>query len=79
MLLIPNFAPKLGTDSVFTFANLIWGSNCKAAASNAGPIILQGPHQGAQKSTKRGMSLRLICFWKLAFVSSTGFAWNSAE
>jgi hypothetical protein len=28
----------------------------KAASSNAGAICLQGPHQGAQKSTTTGIS-----------------------
>ena len=44
---------RLGVD----FASRTRGSSCRAAASNAGAIIRQGPHQGAQKSTSTGSSL----------------------
>jgi hypothetical protein len=37
----------------------------------------QGPHHGAQKSTRTGMSLRVMCFSKLSVLSSTGCAVNS--
>ncbi len=37
------------------------GSSSAATAHRPGPIILQGPHQSAQKSTTTGTSLRLIC------------------
>jgi hypothetical protein len=45
------------------------GSSCAAAASNAGAIWRQGPHQPAQKSTSSGMSLALACFSKFNAVS----------
>ena len=54
---MPNRPPSSGTASVSTFASRARGSSCRAAASNAGAIIRQGPHQGAQKSTSTGISL----------------------
>ncbi|CAG9931635.1 protein of unknown function [Candidatus Nitrotoga arctica] len=38
----------------------------------------QGPHHGAQKSTKTGISLRVMCFSKLLLPSSIGCALNRA-
>ena len=36
------------------------GSSCRAAASKAGAIILQGPHHGAQTSTRTGIEARAM-------------------
>src|SRR5271154_3755227 len=42
-------------------------------------MAMHGPHQGAQKSTTRGRSLRVRCLSKLAAVSSMGLPSNSAK
>jgi hypothetical protein len=56
-----------------TLSSLILGSSCAAACSYAGAIILQGPHQGAQKSTSNGISSRSMCFLKLGAETSSGW------
>src|SRR5882757_3472019 len=45
-----------------------------AAWSKCGAIILQGPHQSAQKSTASGMSDSAAWRWKRASVSARGWA-----
>src|ERR1700709_2584279 len=42
-------------------------------------MAMQGPHQGAQKSTTTGTPLRLKCLSKFAAVSSMGLPSNKAE
>ena len=41
-----------------------------ASSSIVGPIIRQGPHQGAQKSTRTGTSESSTCCWKFSSVNS---------
>src|SRR6185312_9186138 len=45
-----------GVSSVFSFPTFTLPAYSVARASIVGPIALQGPHQGAQKSTKTGVS-----------------------
>lgn len=49
MLRMPYWLPKVGSLSVSTLAKRTLGSKIAVASANAGAIILQGPHQGAQK------------------------------
>src|SRR5271166_4133408 len=41
---------------MFTLATVSLPANSPASSSSAGPIILQGPHHSAQKSTSTGPS-----------------------
>src|SRR5450830_1548580 len=41
-------------------------------------MLRHGPHQGAQKSTSTGMSLRSICLRKRALARSTGWPVNKS-
>ena len=77
MLRIANRLPSAGSASVSTLPRRMPGSSRDAACSNCGAIVLQGPHQGAQKSTSSGMSLRASWRSKLALVSATGLPVNS--
>ena len=61
MLRIPSRPASPWFSSVLTFTSRTRGSSSRAAASKAGAIIRQGPHQGAQKSTRSGTSLRPRC------------------
>jgi hypothetical protein len=70
-----NFAASSCSSSVFTFASRTAGSMLRAAASNTGANCLQGPHQGAQKSTTKGKSA-LTWAAKLLLLSGTGMAVN---
>src|SRR5437773_12026863 len=45
-----------GFSSVFSFPTFTWPAYSVAMASIVGPMALQGPHQGAQKSTSTGVS-----------------------
>lgn len=47
--------------SVLTFPTCSLVARCCAVRSRVGAIIWQGPHQGAQKSTRTGKSLRPVC------------------
>ena len=74
---MPKRAPKLCSVSVLTLPKRTLGSNIPAACSNCGAIILQGPHQLAQKSTNRGKSDLPAWRSKLAALSSMGFPVNN--
>ena len=50
----PYCAGRLGFSSTFTLATMSLPSYSVASSSSAGPIILQGPHHSAQKSTSTG-------------------------
>ncbi len=63
--------------SVFNLANRTRGSSCAVAVLKCGAIILQGPHQGAQKSTTSGKSLRFRCLSNVWSLSSIGWPVNS--
>jgi hypothetical protein len=77
MLRILYCAPNAGSASVFTLARRTCGSSIPAACAKAGPMILQGPHHGAQKSMSIGMSLRSRCLTKVTAVNSTGWLVNN--
>src|SRR5882724_10001232 len=70
MLRMLNWLARVGSASVLTFTRRALGSSSAAASENCGAIMRQGPHQGAQKSTTTGTSLRSMCLWKLARVNS---------
>lgn len=72
MLLIWYRIARARFSSVLTFASRTLGSSSAAACSKNGAIILQGPHQGAQKSTTKGTSLRVSCRSKVWSVSVMG-------
>src|SRR6185437_6796788 len=55
--------------SMFTFTSFTAPPAATTAASSAGPSCLQGPHQGAQKSTITG-TVRLASSTSAANVSS---------
>ena len=74
---MPNLAPRFCSFSVFTLVKSVFRGNLLAVFSKTGPIILHGPHQGAQKSMITGMSLFTITSSKLLFVSSIGFVSKS--
>src|SRR6201995_2590598 len=59
-----------------TFATDSLPANSPASSSSAGPIILQGPHHSAQKSTSTGPALLFstTSVAKLLSVTATVFA-----
>ena len=59
--------------SVFTLAIFNLPSISPARSSKTGPIMIQGPHHGAQKSTRTGNSDSRISFAKFCFVTSIVF------
>jgi len=70
---IRNFEATDGNPSVFTFATINFPAASAATLPNSGATILQGPHQGAQKSTKTGSLDRMVRALKAASVRrSTG-------
>lgn len=68
-----------GFDCVSNFANSTRVESCAAASANAGAIIRQGPHHGAQKSTSMGSSVRAMNFANVTSVSTTGCAGRSSS
>src|SRR5271167_1319428 len=52
-----NWFGDIGLLSISTFATVTLPANSPASSSSAGPIILQGPHHSAQKSTRTGPDL----------------------
>lgn len=77
MLRIPNCAATACSSSVLSLTSRAADASRAAASANAGAIILQGPHHGAQKSTTTGRSLRVTCFLKAAPLKSGGWASKS--
>src|SRR5579863_8765270 len=69
---MPKRAAISGSSSTLTLAKRARGSSSLAALSKIGAIARQGPHQGAQKSTINGISLRSTCLSKVFAVSATG-------
>ena len=67
-----------GLASTSTLTSMARPLSSRAARSNCGAIILQGPHQPAQKSTSTGSSVRLVTESKFASVNSMGEPSNSA-
>src|ERR1700693_3935418 len=70
-------AESPGASSVFTVAKRTLARSCAAACSNAGAMPRHGPHQGAQKSTSTGKSLRAMKASNTASVRATGVPSNS--
>ncbi len=67
-----------GASSVLSLAKITWGESSAAASLNAGAIMRQGPHQGAQKSTRIGTSVRAINLANASSDTSTGDVRNRA-
>src|SRR6201995_3401977 len=74
MALIRKRAASSPSLSMFTFPTFAWPTLAVAISSTMGEIIRQGPHQGAQKSTRTGTSDLITSWSKLAAVSSITFA-----
>src|SRR5580704_6068179 len=69
---MPKRAAIAGSSSTLTLAKRARGSSSFAALSKIGAIVRHGPHQGAQKSTISGISLRSTCLSKVFAVSTIG-------
>ena len=67
--LTPNLPALSGLTSVFTFAIVI--SLSSDICFSTGPIILHGPHHGAQKSTRTHSSLFVTTSKSASLVSTT--------
>jgi hypothetical protein len=74
---MPKRAATDCTLSVFSFAKRAFSANEAALSSNAGAIILHGPHHDAQKSTTTGISLFATWLSKDASSRSIGFVSRS--
>ena len=68
--LTPNLPALSGFTSVFTFAIVI--SLSSDICLSTGPIILQGPHHGAQKSTRTHSSLLVTTSKSASLVEELG-------
>jgi len=71
MLRIPYFVAILVLLSVLTFTALNLSPNSLMSSSIVGPSILQGPHHGAQKSTKTGTGLLITSSSQFSSVTTT--------
>src|SRR6201985_2084786 len=71
-----NWFGDIGLLSISTFATGSLRATSPASSSSAGPIILQGPHHSAQKSTSTGPALLFstTSVAKLLSVTATVFA-----
>jgi len=79
MLRMPKRAASAWLASVSSLARRTCGSSMLAACAKAGAIVRQGPHQGAQKSTSTGTSLRPTWRSKVAPVSAIGVPSKSGD
>ena len=52
---MPNSTARSRQSSMLTLQICALSESSSATSSNTGPSALQGPHQGAQKSTTRGV------------------------
>lgn len=59
--------------SMFIFTTAILSGNSSAIASSAGAIARQGPHHGAQKSTRTGLLLLRTSEANLAALDACAF------
>ena len=66
------------SSSALSLSNRMRGSSSFAARSNIGAIARQGPHHGAQTSTKIGRSLSRLCFSNRAPSTLVGWPSKSA-
>src|ERR1700737_4446847 len=79
MFSTPYLAAISGFSSMLTFT-ISSESACSAAIwSRIGAIIRQGPHHGAQKSTRTGFPLSSTSFWKDASVTCLRFDMGSSS
>ena len=69
MLLILNLEAVAGFSSTFNLHTLILPEYSSASSSIIGPIILHGPHQGAQQSSRTGIGDFKTFVAKLSSVS----------
>jgi hypothetical protein len=65
----PYLEGESGFSSMLIFMILAFGPNSLAISSKDGPIILQGPHHSAQKSTTTGVVELITSASKLASVT----------
>lgn len=72
MLWIPYWEAVPGFSSVFNFPIFTRPAYSEANSSMIGAIILHGPHQGAQQSTRTGRGKESTSSWKVLSVISTG-------
>jgi len=72
------FTARLRATSTLTLVIFAWPSISPESWSRTGPIILQGPHHSAQKSTSTGRSESITSDWKLSSVrlSAMRRTWN---
>ena len=64
MLTTPNRLASSGCSSTFTLPTLI-SLRSRAISSTMGTTMRQGPHQGAQKSSRTGLSEFITSLWML--------------
>jgi hypothetical protein len=64
----PYFEGASGFSSMLSLAIVTLPASSSEISSSAGPIILQGPHHSAQKSTSTGPSADITSEWKLLSV-----------
>ncbi len=57
ILLMPYLVAMPGLSSVLSLRHRTWPTYSEASSSIRGAIMRQGPHHGAQKSTRTGISL----------------------
>src|SRR6516164_1846058 len=69
----PYFIGVCGFSSMLTLATVNLPAMSAARSSRKGPIILQGPHHSAQKSTRTGPLARSTSASKLLSVTAIGF------
>lgn len=70
MLLIPYWVAMLGQSSVLSLRHRIFPAYSFASSSITGAIILQGPHHGAQNSTRTGFSLAITRLFQFESVTT---------
>lgn len=70
MLLIPYWVAMLGQSSVLSLRHTIFPAYSFASSSITGAIILQGPHHGAQNSTRTGFSLAITRLFQFESVTT---------
>ena len=81
MLIISYLPAVSGFSSTLSFPIFIFPLNSSAISLSIGPIIWQGLHHGAQKSTSTGAELDLIIsfskFWSVKIISLIFFILNN--
>src|SRR5688572_4737277 len=72
ILRMPYFAAVRGLSSVFSLRNSTLPSYSDASSSTIGATMRQGPHHGAQKSTRTGLSFVRTSVSQLVSLTSAG-------